>query len=131
MALYKTFKTMSGDYQEPDPAALASIPVIKSSQQRQDIIQQNILVVVDNYTTWCGPCKQCEPGFAALAQKHAKSGVCALVKENADDKLGGWPEQIRGVPCFHFYMNGQFLSDQTITGADVAAVGQTIERLLS
>jgi len=111
-------------------ADLAQVPRITSVQQRQALIQNNRLVVIDNYTDWCGPCKQCAPSYAVLSDKYSKSGVCVMAKENVDDKCGGLPTPVRGVPCFHFYMNGQFLDDEVVTGADISALEQTIERLL-
>jgi len=130
MAQYRTFSTMGRDENAPDPSTMAEVPRITSADHRQNIIRSHLLVVVDNYTDWCGPCKQCAPRFAVLAGKYAKTGVCALVKENVEDRHGGIPTQIRGVPCFHFYMNGQFLGEATVTGADVNAVEETIQRLL-
>lgn len=107
------------------------VPRITSAQQRHSIIKHNFLVVIDNYTDWCGPCKQAMPHFQALANKYSHPAICALVKENADDKCGGQPISISGVPCFHFYMNGEFLKKETITGANINDIENTIKRLLS
>lgn len=135
MALYKTFKTMSSDNpntQETfEDTNSDKIPRISSLQNRKDLIKQNVLVVIDNYTDWCGPCKQCAPQFAKIANKYSKPGLCLLAKENAEDNFGGQPTPVRGVPCFHFYMNGQFLQDDIIVGSDVQTVENTIKRLLN
>ena len=131
MAQYKTFSTMGKDENDPDPSSMIEVPRIKSSENRKNLIQSNLVVVIDNYTDWCGPCKQCAPQFSVIAGKYSKPGVCAFAKENVEDKCGDWPENIRGVPCFHFYVNGQFISDATVTGADINQVEQTVKRLLS
>lgn len=131
MAQYKTFSTMAQDDAAPNPSDMVEVPRITSLDQRRALVQGNLLVVVDNYTDWCGPCKQCAPSFAAMAGKYSKPGVCAFAKENVEDKCGGWPVPVRGVPCFHFYMNGQFLQDDIVTGADVGQVEQTVQRLLA
>jgi thiol-disulfide isomerase/thioredoxin len=131
MAQYKTFSTMGKDDITSALESTAEVPRITSLQQRQALIQNNKVVVIDNYTDWCGPCKQCAPQFAALAQKYASSGLCAMVKENVEDRHGGLPVQIRGVPCFHFYLNGQFQDEMTITGADMKALEQTLNNLLA
>lgn len=130
MAQYKTFSTMGKDANAPDPSTLVEVPRVTTFKQRQSLIQSNLLVVVDNYTDWCGPCKQSAPHYAVLATKYAKPGVCALVKENIEDGCENHPAPVRGVPCFHFYMNGQFLEEDTVTGADMNAIEQTIQRLI-
>lgn len=130
MALYKTFSSM-GKQDVDNKTIEEDVPRITSAQQRQSIINNNFLVVIDNYTDWCGPCKQCAPHFQALTKKYSQPGICALVKENADDKCGGQPVSISGVPCFHFYMNKIFLPKETITGANINDIENTIKRLLS
>lgn len=131
MAQYKTFKTMSQDDNSPEPESMGEVLQITSMQERQSLIQNNKVVVIDNYTDWCGPCKQCAPRFAQIAKTYGRPGLCAFAKENAEDKFGGLPVQIRGVPCFHFYVNGQFMNEMTITGADVDQVGKNLKDLLA
>ena len=131
MAQYKTFSTMGKDENAPTPESMADVPRIGSLQERQALIQSTKVVVIDNYTDWCGPCKQCAPQFAVLAKKYSRPGLCALAKENVDDNHGGWPVSIRGVPCFHFYVNGYHQDEMTVTGANMGALEQTLQRLLA
>ncbi len=122
---------MGKEENSPPPESMAEVPRITSSQERQALIHSNKIVVIDNYTDWCGPCKQCAPQFAVFAQKYSRPGMCAFAKENVEDKCGGWPVQIRGVPCFHFYLNGHYQDEMTITGADVNQIEQTLQRLMA
>lgn len=46
------------------------------------IISDNLPVVVDFYTTWCGPCKRYAPVFHAVAQKYV--GVAVFVRIDAE-----------------------------------------------
>jgi thiol-disulfide isomerase/thioredoxin len=131
MAQYKTFSTMGKDVNAPPPESMAEVPRITSLQQRQALIKNNKVVVIDNYTDWCGPCKQCAPQFAVLAQKHGRPGMCVLAKENVEDKCGECPVPIRGVPCFHFYVNGHYQDEMTVTGGDITQVGETLSRLFA
>jgi len=131
MAQYKTYSTLVKEDKALDPESLPEVPSITSAKHRKTIIQNTFLVVVDNFARWCNPCIACSPQVSVLSGKYSRSGMCAIVKEDVDDKHGEYPVKILGVPCFHFYVNGQFLKDETITGADVGAVEQTIRRILN
>jgi thioredoxin-like negative regulator of GroEL len=115
--------------EEPIPLQV-EVTEITSQKQRESLIANNYLVVIDNYTNWCGPCKQCAPFFAKLASIYTKTGKCAFAKEDAEKDIDGVPEPIRGVPCFHFYVNRRFMSEDTIRGADMGKVEETIKALL-
>ena len=130
MSIYKTYTTMAGkDENEFDPTTMVEVNKIISLENRKNIIQTNKVVVIDNYTDWCGPCKACAPQFSTLAKKYGKPGLCAFVKEDVDKEFDV-PVPITGVPCFHFYINGHFQAQMTVTGADVALVEQTVQNLL-
>ena len=128
MAQYRTYSTLNKSTE--DESEHISVPQIRSAEHRSEVINTHQVVVIDNYTDWCGPCKHCAPRFAKLAGKYTKPGVCALVKENVEDGFDGHPEKIRGVPCFHFYANGQYISESTVVGADTDAVEQNLTQLL-
>ena len=68
--------------------------------------------------------------FAKLGNKYQSKGVLCI-KEDADKKIGNHPVKLRGVPCFHFYVNGKFISDYTITGADINQVEDKILQILN
>ena len=102
---------------------------ITTKEQRTSLITNNIIVVIDYYTDWCGPCKICTPQFASLATTYTKQGICAFAKENPEDNVPNHPP-VNAVPCFHFYKNGQFLDDETLTGPNMTNVEETIKRLL-
>ena len=122
---------MSGkDENEFDSETMVEVYEITSSENRKNIVRTNKVVIIDYYTSWCGPCKTCAPQFSTLAKKYGKPGLCAFVKEDVDKEFDEIPVPISGVPCFHFYINGHFLSDKTVTGADVALVEQTVQNLL-
>lgn len=132
MAQYKTYTTMAGkDENEFDPETMIEVYDITSLAERQNIIKTNIVVVIYNYTPWCGPCKQCAPQFAKLCKTYIKNGLCALVKEDVDKHFGDTSPPVRGVPCFHFYINGQFQHDKIVMGAHVPTVEQELQTLLN
>jgi thiol-disulfide isomerase/thioredoxin len=131
MAQYKTFSTMANDQSNPDSSIMDSVNEVSSALVRSSIISQHRIVVIYNFTTWCGPCQQSGPIFAGLMKKYQKNGIIAFVKEDVDKKYGGWGEQIRGVPCFHFYIDGQYQKELTVVGADTDTVETTIRNLLN
>ena len=130
MAQYKKYSSIGKDENEQDlEDSTTEVPRITSQEDRDAIIERQMLVVIDNYTDWCGPCKMCAPQYAALHNKYSKPGVCVLVKENVEDAIPGVTENVRGVPCFHFYVNGMIQPNMTVTGGDVGVVEQTIQQV--
>ena len=57
-------------------------------------------------------------------------GKVSFCKEDVDKPFEGRP-QIRGVPCFHFYVNGEYKKDLTITGADIEKVRETLDKMFN
>ena len=100
---------------------------VKSEQHRNENIQSFKILVIDNYTDWCGPCRQIDPQIRELARQF--NGVIKFIKENADDELEGAPA-VTGVPCFHFYVEGKHYPNFTITGGDVEGVKATCTQIL-
>jgi thiol-disulfide isomerase/thioredoxin len=66
------------------------------------------VVVLDFYASWCGPCKQLAPGYAALAAKHPSF---LFYKVNVDDDMHGIPlstqYKIDAVPTLLLLVNGK------------------------
>jgi thiol-disulfide isomerase/thioredoxin len=130
MSIYKTFDTMSGDKNKE--VINYQIPEINNVQERNHFIYSNKIAMNYYYTDWCEPCKICSDLVAELAKKYSKPGFCMIAKENADKiEQGSTPVSVTGVPCFHFYLNGQFIPDAVITGAEMEQVEQTLNSLLS
>jgi thioredoxin 1 len=107
---------------------LKKVHDISSLQERETAIKNYPVVIIDYYTNWCGPCKQCAPKYAELAEKYEKKGILFL-KENAESGFKT-PVKIRGVPCFHFYIQGKFIEELTVTGADIEEIEKNILKLL-
>ena len=122
-ASYKTLgKTIQPTSQFPE------LPQITSNEHRNHYKQKHKILIIDNYTDWCGPCKQIDPQIRELAQQY--SGNIQFVKENVDDEIEGSPP-ITGVPCFQFYIDGNYISELTITGGDVDAVRNNCDQIIT
>lgn len=127
MATYASYKNLGQDKDAPKPETMMKVPQITSQEHRASLINTNQVVVIDNYTDWCGPCKTVSPLFAQLAQRY--QGKAVFAKENVEDGHGGAPK-VRGVPCFHFYVNGQYIKDLTITGGNIERVKEALVKIL-
>ena len=124
---YATLRTLSPAEQKEETSIL---PEVTSNIDRESYIAKYKVVVVDNYANWCGPCKMIIGPLNEIYKKYHREGVCVLVKENAELNLPNQRLRVkpRAVPCFHFYVNGTLV--ETIMGADVRKVEETIINLV-
>ena len=131
MSSYASYKSLGKDKNAPPPESQANIPRITSADHRKHIISTVPIVIIDNYTDWCGPCKSVAPMFAQAAQQYQNThlGQIAFAKENVEDKYHGAPT-IRGVPCFHYYLKGIHQPQFTVTGGDIKQVKVNLETML-
>nr|ACM09169.1 Thioredoxin [Salmo salar] len=87
------------------------------------------LVVVDFTATWCGPCKNIAPFFKGLSEKPENSNVVFL-KVDVDDAADVAQHcEIKCMPTFHFYKNGERVDD--FSGANQATLEEKIKALRS
>lgn len=66
-----------------------------------DIVQNNSMVLVDFWATWCGPCKSFAPVFEAAAAKNSDI-VFAKVNTEAQQSLAGH-FGIRSIPTLMIF----------------------------
>ncbi len=103
-----------------------STPRLRDANHKEQVVRSHRITVIDVYADWCGPCKQIAPQFAALGQKYNKTGICACVVENHDDKLPPVPgtPQYQGVPTFCVYIDGAHFA--SVTGGDMEQIEHAI-----
>jgi len=136
MAQYKKYS----DLQESVPKHIESVDSSRSSDttvvhitgkgHRENIIAQNKVVLLDMFAPWCGPCTAVAPKVDMLAQKYGKQGVCAVIKEDVDNKFPstqGTPP-VRGVPTFFFFKNGAFVD--SVVGGGIEQIESKLNELL-
>lgn len=128
---YASFNEL-GQVEAPTLESMAEIERIIGLEHRDSVKKKSPIVIIKNYTDWCGPCKTIAPRFAQLAKKYLDThkGVIAFVKENAEDELEG-AERCRGVPCFHFFLKGKFVPELTVTGCNLKTIEENIAKLLN
>ena len=93
---------------------LNEMPVMELTSQNfnQEIIN-NDLVLVDFWAEWCGPCKSMHPIFTRMAKKYKSVRFARVNVDNAQDiatKYG-----VQSIPTFIMFKKGEIVN--TMIGA--------------
>ena len=81
-----------------------------TAEQFDETINGNDIVLVDFWASWCGPCRQFAPTFAASADKHPDV-VHAKVDTEAEQDLAA-AAQIRSIPTLMAFKKGTLVFNQ-------------------
>jgi thioredoxin 1 len=96
---------------------LDKTPVIElTSENFNQEIMNNDLLLVDFWAEWCGPCKSMHPIFTRMAKKYKRVRFARVNVDNAQDiamKYG-----VQSIPTFIMFKNGK------IANTMVGAVGE-------
>ena len=77
-----------------------------NSSEFAALLQEDKLLVVDFYATWCGPCKKLSPTLDEVSEEFA--GQVNIVKVDVDESEDlAMDYGIRSVPTVLFFKNGQ------------------------
>ncbi len=81
-----------------------------TAEQFNSIINDNEIVLVDFWASWCGPCKQFAPTFSASSDKHPDI-VYAKVDTEAEQQLAAAAD-IRSIPTLMAFKKGKLVFNQ-------------------
>ena len=89
-------------------------------------LDENDVVVVDYWATWCGPCKRIAPFYKELDEKHEKVCFLKVDIDQAEDLATS--QEIQCMPTFHIYKNKERVG--LIKGANKDLLEETIKKCL-
>merc|ERR1711931_52989 len=103
------------------------VTIVESEEQFNTAIAGDILVVVDFFATWCGPCKMIAPKLESMSKEMA--GKVVFLKVDVDDLEDlAAAQEVKAMPTFAFFKGGKKL--ESFAGANEQKIRETIDRLL-
>jgi thioredoxin 1 len=102
---------------------------VTSATWDQEVLKAPILVLVDFWAVWCGPCRMVAPIVDEIAKDY--DGKLKVVKLNTDENpdIAG-KYQIRGIPTLMFFKGGQTV-DQVVGAVPKAQLKTKVDALLA
>lgn len=79
---------------------------ISEQNFEQEVLKSDILVLVDFWAPWCGPCKMLSPVVDEIAKEY--EGKIKVCKVNTDENMNLSSQfQITSIPCLIIFKGGK------------------------
>jgi len=100
----------SGDTGEEKKAESNNLVVVTAENFDEQVAQNDKLVMVDFWASWCGPCKAIAPAVSAIADDYA--GKVTVGKVNVDND-GALAEKygVQSIPNIKFFKGGKVVDE--------------------
>jgi thioredoxin 1 len=98
---------------------------IESAEHRAELVAGGGVVVIKYSAGWCGPCKKIAGAYHELGGEF--EGV-KFAEEDIDEEFEGLPEQIKSVPTFFYFKDGEF--KESTKGANIQVVKDTLKKYI-
>ncbi len=99
-----------------------------TSENFNDTLKNNEVVMVDFWAPWCGPCRMIAPVIEELAEEFEGKAVVAKVNTDEEQDIAV-QYGIRSIPSILFFKNGE-LVDQMVGAASKDAFAEKLNALL-
>jgi len=94
----------------------------------KEILEQDKLVVIDFWATWCGPCQRLSPIVEQVAEEYAEKAIVGKYNTENDEELTA-RFGIRNIPTILFIKNGEVV-DKLSGAVNKLKITQTIDKYL-
>ena len=110
-----------GEKKEEEKKRRIEIQEIFCKQDKDALIKDNKVLIVDVYADWCHPCKIAESFIGDLSEEY--KDFCKFAKEQVELMLS---ESVQVIPTFQVYYEGKLV--KIITGPDKEAIESEVQK---
>ncbi|GFO19359.1 thioredoxin [Plakobranchus ocellatus] len=111
---------------EGDKTSKPEMKIIRTKEEfDKTIAETSILVVVDFFATWCGPCKAIAPQLETWSKEY--DGEVLFIKVDVDEnEETAEAAEVSAMPTFHFYKGGKKIDE--VVGANSSVLEEKIKK---
>lgn len=104
---------------------------IVSEQRFNELLDRNRKILVDVYTSFCGPCKKLIPELEAMSKKHPSVFFCKLNAQKLDfiteESVSRGSNPINGVPTILLFLDGK--EQGRVNGNNLKEIEAMLEKI--